>query len=59
MNPVLVLLPADILPDGFVQVKPEESEAVVGVPDPMCPSRGEVKGDRRGGGGMETVEDDV
>ena len=48
MNPVAELLPDDMLPDGFVQVNPGDSGSVV-----EAPSRGEVKGERRGGGGME------
>lgn len=49
VNPVLALPPADMDP-GLVQVNPGDSGNVV---EAAYPTRGEVKGESRGGGGME------
>lgn len=56
VNPTLELFPDDMLPDGLVQVKPGDSAEDVA---PATASLGEVKGERRGGGGIGTGEEDV
>jgi hypothetical protein len=63
VNPVLEPFPDDILPEGLVHVNPPKGEsdccetAAVVVVVWVWPSLGEVKGERRGGGWMETGED--
>lgn len=59
VKPVVELFPVDMLPPGLVQVKPGGSVVLVDPTDATWPSRGEVKGERRGGGGIGAAEDDV